>query len=113
VVRQPTVVDHTLDDDDDDDDDDALHPKAKHRRLDPLGGETSTLSSNLAVILTNPESIQTMGDQEYYHMPVEHPAIVGKTSSMDPQEDDRRSRTRIVRAVKTMMGRRLMKSHRG
>jgi hypothetical protein len=48
VVRQPTVVDHTLDDDDHDDDDDALHPKAKHRRLDPLGGETSTLSSNLS-----------------------------------------------------------------
>jgi hypothetical protein len=62
VVRDPTVVDHTLDDDDDDDDDDALHPKAKHLRLDPLGGETSTIM-NLAVILTNPESIQTMGDQ--------------------------------------------------
>jgi hypothetical protein len=61
------------------DDDDALHPKAKHLRLDPLGGETSTLSSNLAVILTNPESIQTMGDKEYYHMPVEHPSdLVGR-----------------------------------
>jgi hypothetical protein len=32
-------------------------------------------------------------------MPVEHPSdLVGKTSSMDPQ-DGRRSRTRIVRAI--------------
>jgi hypothetical protein len=34
-----------------------------------------------------------MGDQEYYHMPVEHPTILSADFSMDPQEDGRRSRT--------------------
>jgi hypothetical protein len=94
VVRDPTVVDHTLDDDDDDDDDDALHPKAKHLRLDPLGGETSTIiesrrDSNESGIDSNdgrPKSIITC--------PLNIPAILSaETSSMDPQEDGRRSRT--------------------
>jgi hypothetical protein len=37
-------------------------------------------------------------------MPVEHPSDLGKTSSMDPQEDDRRSRTYRTSKLKTMMG---------
>jgi hypothetical protein len=62
------------------------------------------LSSNL-VILTNPESIQTMGDQEYYHMPVEHPAMsadfLGSTGGWSTLSN-------AYRTSGTMMGRRLI-----